>query len=357
MGNGVSIQSEITKPVDCSDLKSDCDARAEVYRLRKLMRDNQQLIISANTGGRLTSINTNVPPSSANKGISSKGTPTSIKSPTNVDFSRFDRDGNKDFKLANAPSLYDYIVNEFHRFCGQDEVLDWQEFWRFLHGLDLGLTDFEIGQLRQKADANSDGVVEWDELLSVIEPLLGKIWNAKLNDAPEYNKWKELHWETHHKVKKTKDGYTQKGEPFWVNKITGETSWIKPKVLERHPSIEIKRNNRNSMVAPNLTQFLTEAFEKNSVNGKPLSYAQLWKIVKTDLHVNPPLSPKEMETLMASADFSGDGKLDLQEFLHALSPKFETMFGQREEGSDWMTLSHVHTDGHEYLYWYVLTLH
>jgi len=68
--------------------------------------------------------------------------------------------------------------------------LDWQEFWRFLHGLDLGLTDFEIGQLRQKADANSDGVVEWDELLSVIEPLLGKIWNAKLNDAPEYNKWK-----------------------------------------------------------------------------------------------------------------------------------------------------------------------
>jgi len=107
MGNGVSIQSEITKPVDCSDLKSDCDARAEVYRLRKLMRDNQQLIISANTGGRLTSINTNVPPSSANKGISSKGTPTSIKSPTNVDFSRFDRDGNKDFKLANAPSLYD----------------------------------------------------------------------------------------------------------------------------------------------------------------------------------------------------------------------------------------------------------
>mmetsp|Transcript_44412 Transcript_44412/g.56862 ORF Transcript_44412/g.56862 Transcript_44412/m.56862 type:complete len:255 (+) Transcript_44412:79-843(+) len=122
MGNGVSIQSEITKPVDCSDLKSDCDARAEVYRLRKLMRDNQQLIISANTGGRLTSINTNVPPSSANKGISSKGTPTSIKSPTNVDFSRFDRDGNKDFKLANAPSLYDYQVAQAQVAEGEHHV-------------------------------------------------------------------------------------------------------------------------------------------------------------------------------------------------------------------------------------------
>jgi len=122
MGNGVSIQSEITKPADCSDLKYNDRDDAEVYRIRKLMRDNQQLLISANTGGRLMNFNANVPPSSANKGVSSKGTPRSIKSPTNVDFSRFDRDGNKDFKLANAPSLYDYQVAQAQVAEGEHHV-------------------------------------------------------------------------------------------------------------------------------------------------------------------------------------------------------------------------------------------
>lgn len=49
-------------------------------------------------------------------------------------------------------------MNEFHRFCGKDEVLEWDEFWRFMKDLDLGINDLEIGQLRQKADMNHDGV-------------------------------------------------------------------------------------------------------------------------------------------------------------------------------------------------------
>lgn len=39
-------------------------------------------------------------------------------------------------------------------------------------------------------------VVDWIELLSVVEPILGKIWAAKLENAPEYEKFTELHWET-----------------------------------------------------------------------------------------------------------------------------------------------------------------
>jgi hypothetical protein len=73
--------------------------------------------------------------------------------------------------------------------------------------------------------------------------------------------------------------------------------------------------------------------------------------VREDLAVDPPISQKEMETLMQNSDLSGDGKLDLNEFIHALSPKFESMFAKREAGGDWITLTHVHEDGHEYLYW------
>jgi hypothetical protein len=65
---------------------------------------------------------------------------------------------------VNNNNIYAYIymqtdlVNEFHRFCGKDEVLEWDEFWRFMKDLNLGITDLEIGQMRQKADINRDGV-------------------------------------------------------------------------------------------------------------------------------------------------------------------------------------------------------
>jgi hypothetical protein len=57
-----------------------------------------------------------------------------------------------------------------------------------------------------QADLNADGVIEWKEMLTVVEPLLGKYWKASLAGAPEYSQWTELHWETHHTVEKTKDG-------------------------------------------------------------------------------------------------------------------------------------------------------
>jgi Ca2+-binding EF-hand superfamily protein len=54
-------------------------------------------------------------------------------------------------------------------------VLEWDEFWRFMHDLELNLSDEEIVKLRQKADVNKDGVIEWDEMLAVVQPLLGAL--------------------------------------------------------------------------------------------------------------------------------------------------------------------------------------
>jgi hypothetical protein len=86
-------------------------------------------------------------------------------------------------------------------------------------------------------------------------------------------------------VKKDKDGFTKKGDPFWVNKITGATDWVMPEILKRHSSIEKERAERNLQAAPNMSEFLTQAFKKHSVDGKPLSYVQLWKVnLISDFH-------------------------------------------------------------------------
>lgn len=61
-----------------------------------------------------------------------------------------------------------------------------------------------------------DGVVEWEELIRVLEPQLAKLWRAQLEVyklieletidplrvpahrkvAPEWDRWVEFHWET-----------------------------------------------------------------------------------------------------------------------------------------------------------------
>ncbi len=123
-----------------------------------------------------------------------------------------------------------------------------------------------------QADRNGDGMVDWYELVVTIEPLLGDHWQAKLAGAAEWDQWAELHWETvraaallppharsrkygnhpelscaslsasqHHRVSRTQDGYTRQGEPFWVNKLTGESVWREPAALQGRPEIEARR--------------------------------------------------------------------------------------------------------------------
>ena len=126
--------------------------------------------------------------------------------------------------------------------------------------LDLGLPDVEIGELRQEADANHDGVVDWTEMVTVIEPLLAKFWRAKMAGAPIYEQWVQLHWEAHHTVKEERDTdgktYMTKGDPFWVNKLSGESTWQKPAVLMEQEAIVARKKARAMQSAPGLEELL-----------------------------------------------------------------------------------------------------
>jgi Ca2+-binding EF-hand superfamily protein len=50
--------------------------------------------------------------------------------------------------------------------------LSWDGFWRFTRDLDLGLSDIEIAKLRQQADTDMDGYIDWNEMVEVLLPLL-----------------------------------------------------------------------------------------------------------------------------------------------------------------------------------------
>jgi Ca2+-binding EF-hand superfamily protein len=69
-----------------------------------------------------------------------------VKESKDIDFSRFENDAAQSFKLSSSPSLQSFVINEFHKVSGKDKVLEWEEFWRFMHNLDIGLTDQDIGK-------------------------------------------------------------------------------------------------------------------------------------------------------------------------------------------------------------------
>ena len=56
--------------------------------------------------------------------------------------------------------------------------LSWDGFWRFTRDLDLGLDDAAIAELRQKADVNRDGYVDWGEMVDVFAPILVTIYKS-----------------------------------------------------------------------------------------------------------------------------------------------------------------------------------
>ena len=54
---------------------------------------------------------------------------------------------------------------------GSAQVLEWDEFWRFMHDLELGLDDAAIATLRQQADVNNDGSAALNGLSVLAAPL------------------------------------------------------------------------------------------------------------------------------------------------------------------------------------------
>ena len=310
---------EAAKPADASDVKEG-EALAEVQRLRAVLR--KHLAASSSMD----------------------------------DFAKFER-GHSSFRIENAPQLFDYLANEYYRFGGKDELLSWDEFWRFMKELDLGLSDVEIATLRQEADSNADGLVDWAEMLSVVEPRLAKYWQAKLEGAPEYDRWVELHWEAHYTVNEVPDGatgqrYMSKGEPFWVNKLSGESTWEQPEVIKRHQSILERKKQRALEQAPSLDDFLFLIFEERHVLGA-MSISDYWNVLTDTLKLDPALTDAEMDYLKNNTDLNQDGKIDWQEFTSALTPKLKETFGKRPDHNQWIALdTQYELDGKKYLYWY-----
>jgi len=217
--------------------------------------------------------------------------------------------------------------------------------------LGLGLTDEEIMKLRQQADTNNDGVIEWAEMVAVLEPLLGKYWQANLHSSSEYDQWLELHWETHSVIKRDESGYHRKGKSFYVNKLTGETTWETPDILVKKPSLMMRKKERSQGSAPTLEDFLKHAFLKHSSSGTDLTTFEM-RTALTDIHIQPKLTETELDRLVAEADVDKNGVVDWQEFVHMLTPKLYAVFHDRSDSNAWVALDHEHEDGESYVYWH-----
>jgi len=59
-----------------------------------------------------------------------------------------------------------------NQFYIAQQRLTWDGFWRFARDLDFGLSDIEIAKLRQKADKDMDGYIDWNEMVDVFLPVL-----------------------------------------------------------------------------------------------------------------------------------------------------------------------------------------
>jgi len=66
----------------------------------------------------------------------------------------------------------------------------------------------------------------------------------------------------HHTLSKQADGSTKKEHTFFMNKMTGESSWEKPAVLIRHQSIENEKKARAATLPPSIEELLSSFFEK-----------------------------------------------------------------------------------------------
>jgi hypothetical protein len=110
MGSAASTsvaQAEARKPLDASDIIGEEAAHTEVKRLRALLKEHVE-------GG--VKVHSSVMEAVENDWLSG--------------FDIYD-DMSSSFVLEKAPQLKEYLINSFYRFCGKDELLSWDEFWRF----------------------------------------------------------------------------------------------------------------------------------------------------------------------------------------------------------------------------------
>ena len=376
-----ALEEEASKPLDASDIKNGNEgAIEEVIRLRMLIKEHydvsQQQVKSTTQG--TTKVDdprgTSMEAAAKNKPVAKDTAGMHLRRQVSVkpfgkelDFSKYDR-GNENFSLTQAPQLHEFLINEYWRFCGKDQVLSWDEFWRLMKELDLGLSDIQIAEMRQAADTNADGVVDWEELIKVIEPMIAKFWKASVEKAHEFDQWKELHWEVHDKIVQVQEAdgavYMRKDGAFWVNRLSGESTWEKPAVLASMPSIISKKVSRSMEEAPSLENFLADVFTAKAHKDKSrfdlsedtLTPGQFVDAIVNELNIQPPLNASDLLHLRQEADKNHDGKLDWGEFSATITPLLSALFAKQADHSDWVALEDKHSDrsgeGEGFLYFY-----
>lgn len=214
MGAGGSIAlEELSKPEDASDLKDEAACRAEVVRLRKLLRNNDSLGPWLSQGEY---------PDSAVPAADLQAFQASThltKQPTHSD-------QDQPFQIAVTPgvanvavTLEDFLAHEFNKHAGKDTELSWDQFWLLIRSLELGLNDSDIAKLRQQADLDSNAKVSWDEMLAIVIPQLHPFWEMQMKDVEHFQEWAHLHWSRHRYLERTTSGQHHRADrSIWYNK-------------------------------------------------------------------------------------------------------------------------------------------
>jgi hypothetical protein len=121
---GSVLEAEASKPINCSDIGVK-EAKDEVRRLRLLLREHQGVIhkINSDPAGVSSGVKQVTKEEEGEIKPKAKEERPPIRQIPN--FEKYDNDFAKCFDLNDSPTLKDYLLNSFYRFCGDDGVLEW----------------------------------------------------------------------------------------------------------------------------------------------------------------------------------------------------------------------------------------
>ena len=141
---------------------------------------------------------------------------------------------------------------------------------------------------------------------------------------------------------------------FWVNKLSGESTWQKPPILMEQESIIARKRARAMDKAPSLEDFLYGIFATAGESAAAaITLEDFWMVVTDGLKIHPGLTDEEVLHLKHDTDLNHDGLVDWNEFVTALAPKLQSTFGARQDHNQWVALdTDYYLDGKKYMYWY-----
>jgi len=95
----------------------------------------------------------------------------------------------------------------------QSGEIDYEEMWRVMSSLGLGLSDSDIMSLQVRADTDKTGTISWSEFAAVAVDLLKDVFSEKDFTAQGSSPWVNL-----------LDPET--GARYFYNRSTGDSEWV-----------------------------------------------------------------------------------------------------------------------------------